>query len=85
MCDSGDIENNELNKNDLTEQFEKYKRSRRLYTSEKINRNSNKINNLITLKNQIITMKKCLYKLKKDLHKIKTVFLKSNICKQQKP
>ena len=44
MSDSGDIENNELIKNDLIEQLDKYKRSRTLYLG-KITQNINKINN----------------------------------------
>ena len=44
MSDSADIENNELIKNDLIEQIDKYKRSRTLYLG-KITQNINKINN----------------------------------------
>ena len=44
MSDSGDIENNELIKNDLIEQLDKYKRSKTLYLG-KITQNINKINN----------------------------------------
>ena len=44
MSDPGDIENNELIKNDLIEQLDKYKRSRTLYLG-KITQNINKINN----------------------------------------
>ena len=61
MSDSGNIENNKLIKNDLSEQFEKYKRSRMSYLL-KITQNINKINNLIFQDNQIITMKRCLTK-----------------------
>ena len=61
MSDSENIENNELIKNDLSEQFEKYKRSRMSYLL-KITQSINKINNLIFQDNQIITMKKCLTK-----------------------
>ena len=61
MSDSGYIKNNELIKNDLIEQFEKYKRSRMSYL-RKITQNINKINNLIFHDNQIITIKKCLTK-----------------------
>ena len=72
MSNSGDIENNELIKNDLIEQLDKYKRSRTSYLG-KITQNINKINNLITLDNQIITINECLYKVEKYLHKIKSV------------
>ena len=44
MSDSGDIEINELIKNDLIEQLDKYKRSKTLYLG-KITQNINKINN----------------------------------------
>ena len=71
MSDLGDIENNELNKNDLIEQFEKYNRSRTSYLG-KITENIKKVNDLVTLDNQIITIKECLYKLEKYLHKLKT-------------
>ena len=67
MSNSGDIENNELIKNDLIEQLDKYKRSRTSYLG-KITQNINKINNLITLDNQIITINECLYKVEKYLH-----------------
>ena len=70
VSDSGDIENNELIKNDLIEQLDKYKRSRTSYLG-KITQNINKINNLITLDNQIIVKE-----VEKYLHKIKTVSLK---------
>ena len=72
MSDSGDIENNELIKNDLIEQLDKYKRSRMSYLG-KTTQNINKINNLITLDNQTIAIKECLNKMGKHLHKIKTV------------
>ena len=72
MSNSGDIENNELIKNDLIEQLDKYKRSRASYPG-KVTQNISKINNSITLDNQIITMKECLYKVEKYLHKIKSV------------
>ena len=42
MSDSGDIENNELIKNDLIEQLDKYKRSRTSYLG-KITQNKMKI------------------------------------------
>ena len=71
MSNSGDIENNELIKNDLIEQLDKYKRSRTSYL-RKIPQN-NKIINLITLDNQITTINECLYKVEKYLHKIKSV------------
>ena len=51
MSDSGYIENNELIKNDLSEPFEKYKRSRMSYL-RKITQSINKINNLIFHDNQ---------------------------------
>ena len=71
MSNLGDIENNELIKNDLIEQLDKYKRSRTSYL-RKIPQN-NKIINLITLDNQITTINECLYKVEKYLHKIKSV------------
>ena len=55
MSNSGDIENNELIKNNLIEQLDKYRRRRTSYL-RKITQNINKINNLITLDNQIITI-----------------------------
>ena len=70
ISDSGDIENNELIKNDLIEQLDKYKRSRTSYLG-KITQNISKINNLITLDNQIMVKE-----VEKYLHKIKTVSLK---------
>ena len=66
------IANNELIKNDLIEQLDKYKRSRTSYLG-KITQNIDKINNLITLENQIIVTKECLYEVEKYLHKTKTV------------
>ena len=75
MSNSGDIENNELIKNDLIEQLDKYKRSRTSYLG-KITQNINKINNLITLHNQIVTINECLYKVEKYLDKKKSVSLK---------
>ena len=44
MGNSGDTENNELIKNDLIEQLDKYKRSRTSYLG-KITQNIDKINN----------------------------------------
>ena len=78
--DSGDIKNNELTKNDLIKQLDKYKRSRTSYL-RKITENINKINNLITLDNEMITTKECLYKvqmikLSTDENEIKTITLK---------
>ena len=70
MSNSGDIENNELIKNDIIEQLDKYKRSRTSYL-RKITQN-NKIIILITLDNQITTINECLYKMEKYLHKIYT-------------
>ena len=64
MSNSGDIENNELIKNDLIEQLDKYKRRRTSYLG-KITQIINKINNLITLDNQIIKISECLYKVEK--------------------
>ena len=72
MSNSGDIENNELIKNDLIEQLDKYKRSRTSYL-RKITQN-NKIINLITLDNQITTINECLYKVEKYLHEKKINF-----------
>ena len=72
MSNSGDIENNELIKNNLIEQLDKYRRRRRSYL-RKITQNINKINNLITLDNQIITINECLYKVERHLHKIKSI------------
>ena len=68
MNDLGDIENNELIKNNLVEQRDKYKRSKKPYLG-KITQNINKINNLTTPHNQIIGLKECLYKVEKYLHK----------------
>ena len=78
--DSGDIKNNELTKNDLIKQLDKYKRSRTSYL-RKITENINKINNLITLDNEMITTKECLYKvemikLSTDENETKTITLK---------
>ena len=56
ISDSGDIENNELIKNDLIKQLDKHKRSRTSYLG-KIIQNIDKTNNLITLDNQIKTIK----------------------------
>ena len=64
MSNSGDKEDNELLKNDLIEQLDKYKRSRMSYLG-KITQKINKINNLISLDNQIITINECLYKVEK--------------------
>ena len=64
MSNSGDIENNELIKNDLIEQLDKYKRSRMSYL-RRITQNINKINHLITLDNQIITINEYLDKVEK--------------------
>ena len=77
---SGDIKNNELTKNDLIKQLDKYKRSRTSYL-RKITENINKINNLITLDNEMITTKECLYKvemikLSTDENETKTITLK---------
>ena len=52
MSDLVITENNELDKNDLIEQLEKYNRSRSPYL-RKITESINKINNLITFDNQI--------------------------------
>ena len=59
MSNSGDIENNELIKNDLIEQLDKYKSSRTSYLG-KITQNINKINNVITFDNQMIAINECL-------------------------
>ena len=72
MSDSGDIENNELIKNGLIEQLDKYKRSKTSYHG-KIAHKINKTNNLITLDNQIEAIKKRLCKVE---NKRKTVSLK---------
>ena len=67
MSDLGDIENNELIKNNIVKQRDKYKKSKKSYLGN-ISQNINKINNLITPQNQIIALKECLYKVEKYLH-----------------
>ena len=58
--------------NDLTEQFIKFKRSRRSYLG-KITQNINKINCYISLRYKLEEIKEFLYRLGKYLYKIKVL------------